>query len=740
MGADDPRRQREEAVMISLFPPTGHGFWLFSVILSAVAFSAAIGVAACLRSPAARHRTWFLSFAVTGACLVAGLLRGELKLPILPPPGHSIEAKAEPVATGGKEIPAREKTVAFANGISFSASVASSISKPLGPWTVLPRSSRLLLLMWAAGTGFALLPLFLGEWQWQRMRRRCESVTDERIRDLYDRLCVSLGIRVNPLLLFSPDCQAPMLGCLWRACIVLPRAAAAWPESQCESALRHELAHDRRKDLAADRFCRIVTALLWFQPLAWLALGRLKREAEFAADDAVVAGQGAPEIYAEALLNLCRSRKERFPQAGLGIGSYLPLRLARILDPGAERKFLSPRNGIAIAAGVLGIALLLVLLKPVASNQAPALLQKIADKNEQAFAPAESLSFVEHDTILGDEAGRFQLEWWEKGSKCRYRYREFNDVGSVHFGMNYSYDGKTARRLEFGELGGSGGILYRKQGPRAFDDWLIYRTFITMPWDFAALAEPGALRSTPPLLLLKDAANWSRFLADAQLVGRETYQGRACVAVRVKNRTLRDSAGGEQRGDYVVYFDPARGYRPAGWKAYRGDGQLFQELIVTREEVVRDAGGAEITLPSAIKIIYRQSAWLVTFSDVTVNALGSFPFALDETLAKHIYDEEEKKWSKAPEQPFLSLVLPDLDFTGLTLKEIVPLLRQKARESDPELGDFSISCAWGSTAVLPKFSLRMNRPTVGQVLAEMQKQDKGLKVETSPKSLLLREF
>jgi beta-lactamase regulating signal transducer with metallopeptidase domain len=724
--------------MTTFFPPTTLGFFLFALCTSAIVFLAAWAATYFLRSPDARHRVWVLSFATAGLWLGLGLLRWEVSVPVLPPVKPAIKAQKPTADTTLAISTPNRPELAVPTPSTVPQTSAQNATAPLLQKTKAPSQWNILPTIWAAGALLSLLPLILGERHWRRLRRGCKPVGEPRILRIFDTLCDAMKLRSRPRLFFSPDISSPILGSPLNPLLVLPAEAATWTDHECEIALHHELAHFQRRDLPALLFATAVTTFIWFQPLAWVARRRLRQEAEMAADDIVVGAQSSPVAYAEMLVNLCRRWKERPVHTGLGAApSSLGLRLNRILDTSVERKPFSWRKRNAIGAGILAAALLMILLKPVAANNAPPLLQEIAKKNQAAFAKVSSLSFVELDTILGEDSSRFQMEWREEGSKSRYRFREFDDVGNIQFGVSYSYDGQVARRVHFGEKG-RGSVLNRSTKPRDFDDWLIYRTFITTPWDFLALTDNKALRRVPPLLLIKDQANWQRFLEDAEILGRENYQGRECVAVKVKNRYLRNSVSAEDLGEYIVYFDPSRDFRPAGWKTYRPDGTLFQELIVPREETVRSDDGTEIVLPREIRTIYRSITWITAFADVTINSPDSFRFSLDETLAKQIYDEDTKKWSDAPLQPFLSVVLPDIEFADLPMNEVIRLLCGKAKESNPGQGEFSVSYTLASGKELPRFSMKLKQPTVGAVLAEMQKQLKGLQYETFPKALNFR--
>jgi WD40 repeat protein/beta-lactamase regulating signal transducer with metallopeptidase domain len=100
---------------------------------------------------------------------------------------------------------------------------------------------------------------------------------------------------------------SPMAFGLLRPVILLPRGATSWDERRLRHALIHELAHIRRHDWATQLCGQLACALYWFHPLVWFVSARMRRMADYAADDIVLsAGESAPE-YAESLLSIAKS-------------------------------------------------------------------------------------------------------------------------------------------------------------------------------------------------------------------------------------------------------------------------------------------------------------------------------------------------------------------------------------------------------------------------------------------------
>ena len=105
-----------------------------------------------------------------------------------------------------------------------------------------------------------------------------------------------------------------------RPVILLPADAGDWPEERLTTALLHELAHVRRWDFLTQLAARAACAIYWFNPLAWLALARVRREQEQAADD-VALGCGLDRYaYAGHLLAIVAGRSSGGSAHGRGAG------------------------------------------------------------------------------------------------------------------------------------------------------------------------------------------------------------------------------------------------------------------------------------------------------------------------------------------------------------------------------------------------------------------------------------
>jgi hypothetical protein len=164
---------------------------------------------------------------------------------------------------------------------------------------------------------------------------------------------------------------------------VLPYDARDWNEADLRRALVHELEHVRRGDWMIQLWARALCAFYWFHPLVWVALGRLRLEAERSSDDAVLETSERTE-YAEQLVSLASRLSQARGRLALGMAnrSDLAARVSTLLD-GTQRR---GRAGLLAAASAICVAsLLLLVIAPVRA------VAQLAKRPTVAAADLESL-------------------------------------------------------------------------------------------------------------------------------------------------------------------------------------------------------------------------------------------------------------------------------------------------------------------------------------------------------------
>ena len=176
-------------------------------------------------------------------------------------------------------------------------------------WNGVPVAAAL----WVWGTG-AIVLMFrtaFGYWRIARIVGRGRPVVDPEWAAVVRRATRRVGCRRTVRLLWTDELDVPATTGLIRPTVLLPAVADRWLIERREVVLMHEIVHVRRMDWAARIVARLVTALHWFDPLAWWASSRLDREQERACDEAVLGAGVRASTYAAHLLEIARTARPR---------------------------------------------------------------------------------------------------------------------------------------------------------------------------------------------------------------------------------------------------------------------------------------------------------------------------------------------------------------------------------------------------------------------------------------------
>ena len=228
-----------------------------------------------------------------------------------------------------------------------------------------------LLMIWAAGAGFVLARLIAGVLAASRITRSA---------------ILRSGI------LYSDRAATPMTWGFLRPVVILPSYALEWSDAERDVVLRHEQAHIARHDWLWQVLASVTTAVFWFHPLMWLAAFRLRREAECAVDDRILASGVEPSDYASRLLDVARQlRGIAAPQGAIAMVRQpeLETRVRSILDPSRRRA----AAGILVRCTIALVAAALIL--PIAVTRQSVHAQGKVYKMGDGITQPKLLSKVE---------------------------------------------------------------------------------------------------------------------------------------------------------------------------------------------------------------------------------------------------------------------------------------------------------------------------------------------------------
>ncbi len=368
---------------------------LVSVGLKATALLVLAWLASLLfrRSSAAmRHVVWTVA--------LAGSLALPLLLPVMPRwplPVLPLDASASSAVAAAPELgaPGLAEPPSPAGGRETTSAPRPA---PAAAWRV--DATTVLVTVWAVVAITLLLRLAWGIVRVRRFARR--DAEGEPWLPLARDLAARSGVAGRVTFATGRPDAMPMTWGFVRPVVLVPEGAEAWPEARLSTVLLHELAHVRRYDCLTQTLAGAVCAVYWFNPLAWLAAGRLVAERERACDDAVLAAGADGGDYAEQLLDVARAMRPHgvltWASVSMARRSQLEGRLLAILDPDLPRRV--PTRAAAavlvLCLGVLVPSLAAVQLAPradaglVLPSPSSLMDEAVADTAAQATPPPQA--------------------------------------------------------------------------------------------------------------------------------------------------------------------------------------------------------------------------------------------------------------------------------------------------------------------------------------------------------------
>jgi TonB family protein len=309
-----------------------------------------LGLTAALKRQSAATRHWTLTLAILCAAASPAL---ERVVPAWSLFGTAPRLGSLPVVGA---LPSAAD-LSRANGTARAAVPAAASGLELRAW---------LIAAWAGGAFVSLAVLAVGLARLRWLRRRSREVAAGPWAEETERMRSALRIRRPVRLVMSRHPALLVTWGVWRPTVLLPDGARAWPRDRMRVVLAHELAHVRRADWLAQLAAEVVRGVCWFNPVAWAASRRLRRESEQACDDVVI-GQGVePGEYASHLLELARAasrhRHVPLPAPAMARPGSLERRIsamlnARLNHAPADRSLRTGLGALLVALAALVTAL-----------------------------------------------------------------------------------------------------------------------------------------------------------------------------------------------------------------------------------------------------------------------------------------------------------------------------------------------------------------------------------------------
>ncbi len=191
--------------------------------------------------------------------------------------------------------------------------------------------------MWLLGVAFFSFRLCGGIWQLRRYKTQAVEPVDPDWKQVFGALCERLKVDRQIKLLRSTLVETPIAIGYFKPLIIIPASAFLQiSPAELETIIAHELIHIRRYDPLVNVVQSVIEALLFYHPGVWWISSQIRREREFAADNAVMEIFGDSHVvYANALANLEEIRhlaNKNAPRVATAAnGGNLMQRIQRIL-------------------------------------------------------------------------------------------------------------------------------------------------------------------------------------------------------------------------------------------------------------------------------------------------------------------------------------------------------------------------------------------------------------------------
>jgi beta-lactamase regulating signal transducer with metallopeptidase domain len=340
-------------------------------------------LAAARRTASQRHLVWASAFgALIALPALAAIVPTQIRL--------SLAAPVMPVTQGFD--PASVASLPEPSGFSIDAIVFA------------------LIALWLAGVAAIAARGLIAAFALRRLRKHSVAHRFGHLPIAGPRCALRL----------ASDASGPMTWGILRPIILLPEDADSWPRARLEAVLLHELAHIRRYDALTQFLALIVCAFYWPNPLVWLGASRLRREAETAADDAVLEAGVKPSAYAGELLQIAsqfRVQRLSLPLA-MAAPSALEARVKSVLEPNQSRSGVTSMDVFKIACLGMMATTAIAFARPSLAQDAPQVQTTPLPPAQNTVAPPTQAVPDNDDGIVvdNDTHGHRRVRHWSQMS------------------------------------------------------------------------------------------------------------------------------------------------------------------------------------------------------------------------------------------------------------------------------------------------------------------------------------
>lgn len=241
-------------------------------------------------------------------------------LPVITRTAHETAATAPalagpaPVTPAADILPAAQPVIAEAP-----APLYGLLETP----DLLAYAGMTILAVWLAGVVCVLARSLYTHMQFMAVVEREGQPVTGNLEALSIEVARGAGLKRMPRIVTSLISSGPFVTGLFRPAVVLPAwFAEDYSRTEARAAIAHELTHVKRGDLWALQASEIFLALMWFNPLAYIARQAFRTDQEAACDaDVLRRGHTSPHAYGSTLVKAVRMQMP----ARIALTTSLPL-------------------------------------------------------------------------------------------------------------------------------------------------------------------------------------------------------------------------------------------------------------------------------------------------------------------------------------------------------------------------------------------------------------------------------
>lgn len=310
------------------------GAYLAHAFEAAVAATLLILLVLAIRKPVARHFGAGIAYALWLLPVVRLLLPplphqaslfSWLKLPAGTPEHAALTVRESATATPwapAEAVPAPPTEVVPAPppaAFDMPAPYAALAETP----DLLVYAGLIALTVWVAGVIYLLARGLRTHLEFMAVVEREGLPVTGELEALSIEVAREAGLKRMPRIVTSLISSGPFVTGLFRPAVVLPAwFAQDYSRTEARAAIAHELTHVKRGDLWALQASEIFVALMWFNPLAYIARQAFRTDQEAACDaDVLRRGHASPHAYGATLVKAVRMQMP----ARIALTTSLPL-------------------------------------------------------------------------------------------------------------------------------------------------------------------------------------------------------------------------------------------------------------------------------------------------------------------------------------------------------------------------------------------------------------------------------